>query len=68
MAVKVHALVSISGKVDVSYAQSNTLASSSSLIPDALAAAIKTKIQTIGGVQNADVHCGILDLEEVTTE
>ena len=67
MAVKVKSLISVSGKVEVSYVNTSTLSAAETLLPDELAAQIKTKILTIGGVDSADVHCGILDIMEVTT-
>lgn len=67
MAVNVKALVSVSGKIEVSYPEGTTLASADALIPEELADLVETKIKTISGVAAADVRCGILDLMEVTT-
>ena len=67
MAVNVKALVSVSGKIEVSFPDGTTLASAGALIPEELADLVKVKIQTIPGVSAADVRCGILDLMEVTT-
>ena len=67
MAVNVKALVSVSGKIEVSFPDGTTLASADALIPEELADLVKAKIQTISGVSSADVHCGILDIMEVTT-
>ena len=67
MAVNVKALVSVSGKIEVSFSDGTTLASADALIPEELADLVKAKIQTISGVAAVDVRCGILDLMEVST-
>lgn len=67
MAIVIKADVSMSGQIKIAYAGSYTLGTADALIPDELAGQIKTKIESITGVDSATVRCSILDLVEVDT-
>ena len=62
-----HALISISGTVDIAFDQTKTLAQAGYMIPKVMENAIESRIHNIPGVRSTTVRCGILDLEEVST-